>query len=75
MTERLIEQVQAEYTDVWMRIPGVVGTAIGVHNDKPCILVLTSVDPGQIRSQIPLSVEGHPVVIENTGEIRALGSN
>lgn len=73
MAERPIGQVKAEHTDEWMRIPGVVGTAIGLHEGRPSILVMTSVDPDQIDTEIPKSVEGYPVVIQNTGEFRALG--
>lgn len=56
-----------------MQIPGVVGTAIGLHEGKPCILVMTSVEAEKVRPQIPLNIEGYPVIIENTGEFRALG--
>ena len=73
MAERPIEQVQAEHTDEWMRIPGVVGTGVGLHEGRPCILIMTSADPGQIDANIPQIVEGYPVIIENTGEFRALG--
>ena len=73
MAEKPIEQVQAQHTDAWMQIPGVVGTAIGLHEGRPCILIMTSVDPDQIRPEIPLSIEGYPVIIRKTGEFRALG--
>ena len=72
MGQKTIEQVQREYTDVWMEIPGVVGTAIGMHRGKPCILVLTASDSPEIRDKVPSIVEGYPVVIQYTGEIRAL---
>jgi hypothetical protein len=68
-----IEQVLAEHTDRWMQIPGVVGTAISLHEGKPCILIMTSIDAEQIRPQIPLNIAGYPVIIENTGEFRASG--
>ena len=67
-----IEQVQRQHTDQWMAIPGVVGTAIGRHEDKPCILILTAADTDEIRQKIPATVEGYPVIINYTGEIRAL---
>lgn len=73
MSDKTIEQVLAEHTGAWMDTPGIVGTAIGLHKEKPCILILTSVSADQISPEIPGSVEGYPVIIENTGEFRALG--
>ena len=72
MPERTIEQVQEEHTDAWMAIPGVEGTAIGLSEGKPCIKIFTSSKPQQIREKIPSKVEGYPVIIEETGEFRAL---
>ena len=72
MTERTIEQVQEEHTDTWMAIPGVEGTAIGLYEGKPCIKIFTSRDPQELQSKIPLTVENHPVIIEQTGTFRAL---
>ena len=72
MPERTIEQVQEEYTDEWMAIPGVEGTAIGLFEDKPCIKIFTSKKPQQLKDKIPSMVEGYPVIIEETGAFRAL---
>jgi hypothetical protein len=72
MSGKTIEQVQQEHTAAWMALPGVVGTAIGLHRDKPCILVLTAANTKQIRRKIPATVDGYPVVVQYTGEIRAL---
>jgi hypothetical protein len=55
-----------------MVIPGVEGTAIGLFEGKPCIKILSSLEPEQLRTNIPESVEGYPVVIEQTGTFRAL---
>jgi len=72
MPERTIEQVQEEHTDDWMAIPGVEGTAIGLYEGKPCIKIFTSSKLQQIRAKIPSTVEGYPVIIEETGDFRAL---
>jgi hypothetical protein len=72
MGHRTIEQVQQEHTDAWMVIPGVVGTAIGQCGGKPCILVFTASNSEQVRRTIPPVVEGYPVVIQQSGQIRAL---
>ena len=67
MPERTIEQVQEEYTDEWMAIPGVEGTAIGLFEDKPCIKIFTSSKAQEVRAKVPSTVEGYPVIIEETG--------
>jgi hypothetical protein len=72
MPDKTIEQVLKERTDEWMAIPGVVGAGIGLSEDKPCIRILSSVRPQQLRDKIPSAVEGYPVIIEETGAIRAL---
>ncbi len=72
MPERTIEQVQEEHTDEWMAISGVEGTAIGLYEGKPCIKIFTSSKPQQLRDKIPSTVEGYPVIIEETGAFRAL---
>jgi hypothetical protein len=71
MGGKTIQQVQEEHTAAWMALPGVVGTAIGQCNSRPCILVLAAANTEQIRKQIPATVEGYPVVVQYTGEIRA----
>ena len=69
---RSIEQVQKAHTEAWLAIPGVVGTAIGLHEGQPCITILTAANTESIRRQIPATVEGYRVVIRRTGEFRAL---
>jgi hypothetical protein len=72
MPEKTIEQVQEEHTDKWMAIDGVEGTAIGLYEGKPCIKIFTSSKPQEIRDKIPPTIEGYPVIIEETGAFRAL---
>jgi len=70
--EKSIEEVLDKYTDELMAIPGVVGVAQGLLNDKPCITVLVIKETSELRKKIPKFLEGYPVIIEETGEIRAL---
>jgi hypothetical protein len=72
MPQKPIEQVQLLYSEQWMAIPGVEGIAIGQYKDKPCILIFSSVEPKKLRDKIPSSVEGYPVIIEQTGAFKAL---
>jgi hypothetical protein len=72
MPGKTIEQVLSERTNEWMAIRGVVGVAIGEFKGKPCIRVFTSASPQQLRAKLPSTVEGYPVIVEQTGPIRAL---
>jgi hypothetical protein len=72
MPEQTIEQVQEKHTDEWMDIPGVQGTAIGMSDGKPCIVILSSVKASQLRDRIPETVQGYPVTIKETGTFQAL---
>ena len=72
MPERTIEQVLKDKTDEWMAIDGVEGTAIGLSEGNHCIKIFASSKPPRLRDKIPSSVEGYPVIIEETGEFRAL---
>ncbi len=72
MAEKAIERVQEKHTNEWMAIPGVVGTAVGQCEGRPCIFILTASNTEQVRQQIPANVEGFPVVVRFVGEIRAL---
>ena len=72
MPTKTIEEVLDEYTDEWMSIPGVVGTAQGLDDGKPCIKVYVIEKTPEIDRTIPKVLHGHPVVVEQTGEIRAL---
>ena len=72
MSGKSVEQVHREHTAEWMAVPGVVGVAIGRADGKPCITILAASDTEGIREKIPPVVEGYPVVIRHTGQIRAL---
>jgi len=72
MPEQTIEQVQEKHTDRWMAIPGVQGTAIGMSEGKPCILILSSVKPETLQDKIPSTVAGYPVIVRESGAFYAL---
>ncbi|HSD64500.1 MAG TPA: hypothetical protein VLB50_11900 [Ignavibacteriaceae bacterium] len=69
--------IQEKYTADLMKIPDVIGTAVGLTNDgRPCILVLTKSDikadalaKGNINP-LPDKLENVPVEIMVTGEIK-----
>lgn len=72
MTTRTIEEVLKEHTEELMSLPGVVGTAQGICNDKPCIKVYVVEKTPELEQKIPDILEGYPVVMEESGGIRAL---
>jgi len=67
-----IEEVLKEQTKEWMLIPGVVGTGLGLCDKKPCIKVFVIERTPELNQKIPRTIEGYPVVMEETGVIRAL---
>jgi len=72
---RSIEAVQGSHTDSLMRIPGVVGTAIGLCDGAPCIKVLVVRATPELRKAIPDSLEGYRVILDETGTVRARDSS
>jgi len=72
IAKKTIETALDQHTDRLMSLPGVVGTAIGECEGKPCIQVLVLKNTPDLSRSIPPSLEGFPVVIVETGEIRAL---
>ncbi len=72
MPKKTIEAVLKEHTDSLMSIPGVVGTAQGLCAGKPCIKVYVVKKTPDLVKQIPSTLEGYEVTIQETGEIRAL---
>jgi len=67
-----IEELLNEHTDNFMSIPGVVGTAQGLCNNRPCIKVFVIEKTKEIDQKIPDELDGYPVDVEETGEFKAL---
>jgi hypothetical protein len=75
MTEprRSLTEVHEAHSKALMAIPGVVGTAEGqLDSGAPCLQVLVVERTAEIERRVPKSLEGWPVVIVVTGEIRAM---
>jgi hypothetical protein len=70
-----IEEVLKQNTDRLMSIPGVVGTAIGECQGRPCIMVLVKKRTADLTKKIPSNLGGFLVVVEETGAIRRLEGN
>jgi hypothetical protein len=65
-----IEEVLAAHTDSLMKLPGVVGTALGLCEGERCIQVLLADSSAGARSRIPSRLEGYRVVTLVTGPIK-----
>ena len=72
MQKKPIELVLKDYSSTLMALPGVVGTGQGEYEGEACIKVLVSkMSPGFL-AQIPSVLDGYRVIVEETGEFRAL---
>lgn len=72
MPAKTIEQVLEQHTQELMSIPGVVGTAEGLCGRNLCVKVYVTKKTPDLERKIPDTLDGYPVTIEETGEIRAL---
>ena len=71
MTEDINKVMEAHAAEL-MAMPGVNGVAVGeTEEGTPCILVLASNTEG-VYPDIPVMLEGHPVRIFESGEIRPM---
>jgi hypothetical protein len=67
-----IRKIKKKYERSWLSIEGVVAVGIGhTTGEVPGIIVSVKENPGRFRQSIPAEVEGVPVEIRETGEIRA----
>ena len=71
---RDINAVLAAHDKELLAIPGVAGVYVGTLEDRrtPCLKIMLERDTPELRRAIPRTIEGYAVVVEVTGEIRAL---
>ena len=74
MPRRDINDVLRDHDEELMEIPGVVGVAIGLLPDEEtlCLKVMVIEETEDLKKRIPKTLEGHPVVVEESGVIRPL---
>lgn len=73
MPTRDITAVMNDHVNELMAIPGVTGVAVGALDDgTPCILVLVLKKSDETESKVPKVIEGHPVKLFESGEIRPM---
>ena len=74
MTRRDINVVLKDHDKELLAIPGVVGVYVGLLPDDktPCLKVMVVKRTEELKRKIPKSIEGYPVLIEESGVIRPL---
>ena len=73
VTKADITIVMNAHAQELMAIPGVTGVAIGELDDKsPCILVLIREESDEISQSVPKTLEGYPVRLFVSGEIKPM---
>lgn len=73
MTQHDIKTVMEAHAGVLMAVRGVTGVAIGETEDgDPCILILISVSEEEFGGRVPETLEGHPVRLRESGDIRPM---
>jgi hypothetical protein len=69
-SRRPLEEVLRAHTAALLAVPGVLGTAQGLCEGSPCVKVLVARTTPDLLRAIPASLDGYPVAIEETGELR-----
>jgi hypothetical protein len=69
-----IQQVIERHRDSLLSVPTVVGVAQGESAGQPVIQILIVRHRPELEARLPRTLDGYPVVIVETGEIRALDS-
>lgn len=72
--KRDINDVLRAHDKELLAVPGVVGVFVGLLEDgkTPCLKVMLAQKSPEVERAIPKMLEGYPVVVEVTGEIRPL---
>jgi hypothetical protein len=73
---RDINEVLRAHDKELLAISGVVGVYVAMLDDgkTPCLKVMVAQKSAVTERAIPKTLEGYPVVVEVTGEIRPLGN-
>ena len=71
MPTRSIQDVLAAHNDSLLALPGVVGTAIGLCEESPCIRVFVADAAVARRARLPDRLDGYVVRVEVQPPLRA----
>ncbi len=74
MTRKDINTVLKDHDKELLALPDVVGVYVGLLPDEktPCLKVMVVKETEDLKRRIPKSIDGYPVLIEESGVIRPL---
>lgn len=67
-----VRQIKQKHEKDWLKIPNISAIGIGNTSSGIGIIISLKTDSVETRGKIPLEVDGVPIEIKITGEIRAL---
>ena len=71
MSNKKIKEVLRSYAHKLMAVPGVVGVGEGESEGKPCIMVFVIDGKAKPLKDLPQSLEGYLLKIEESGQFQA----
>ena len=66
-----IEEVLGRHQERLMAVPGVSGVGVGQSDGKSAIVIMVKQLTPDLKARLPRTLEGHAVVVEQSGEIVA----
>src|SRR4051812_40570239 len=66
-----VEQVLERHSNRLMELPEVTGCGVGEHAGKLVIVIMVKALTPEVKASLPKALDGHPVVVEVSGEISA----
>ncbi len=69
-----VAEAIARHAPALLEVPGVVGLSEGVREGRPVVQVMVVRRTPALDARLPATLEGHPVVLVESGEIRAQDS-
>lgn len=69
-----LARVIATHAEALMAIPGVEGMAVGLLDDgkTPCLQILVEKLTPELEARLPETIDSHPVVLVESGDIQPL---
>lgn len=68
-----IRQIKRKHENDWLKIDGIVAVGIGMTASKKMgIIISTKINPKLLTDKIPSVLQGIPIEMQHTGEIKAL---
>lgn len=65
------KELKSSHEKRWMDMEEVVSVGVGIVGDKPGIIILVKGNALSVSEKIPAEIDGIPIKITESGEIRA----